>query len=484
MSYTPLIKKGKLMSISLADYHEIPEEVFAATGALDPILDQDTRLFIDPTYLRLTTVPELASSYNNVLQYFEDILHVVRRIKTRGDVFWRSADIRLTFPEVKGLCIGYSTSGTSGSGMGSALRAQLLATIIDIVQAGVDDPRIFELVGIFETDIGPDRISDMTAKIIIDALIEYTQRVCDECGIPMELQQVSRDIPEAYLPINPLTKTPLILVPKQVLNDLPVAERYSDIERIASRNASIRAELNRMIGGAWSKVSTSEKKDIIKRTCIQHPEILREILDEYRKAQPNFYDFGTDPSGEVVWYSTAKRIVQTEKLDLKLSAQPTVEEVEGVVSTICEQFKHLIEDGQLCDLLYDTNGGRKHESAAQKLFYGIAHQYCKANNLDLSPEANSGRGPVDFKVSRGFDAKVLVELKLTSNPQLFHGFEKQLQAYQEAEGTLTSFYLVIDNGGASVARLDKFQQVVRDTAPPAPRVIMVDGVSRPSASRA
>jgi hypothetical protein len=470
------------MSISLADYHNIPEDVFASTGALDPILDQDTRLFIDPAYLRLTTVPELTGSYNSVLEYFENILVVVRSIRRTGDVFWRNADKRLTFPEVKGLCIGYSQSGTSGSGMGPGLRAQLLTTIVEIVQAGIYDPSVFELVGAFEQDIGPDRISDMIAKIIINDLIEYTQNVCDTCGIPMELQYVSREIPEAYLPLNPLNQTPIILVPKQVLNNLPVAETYSDIGWIASRNEAIRRELNSIIGGAWSRVTTSEKKDIIKRTCINHPEILREILEEYRRSTPAFYDFDDDPSGEVIWYNTAKRIVQTASLQLTLSANPTVEEVAGIVQTICEQFRHLVEDCQLCDLLYDSNGDRKHESAAQKLFHGIAYQYCKANNIDISPEANSGRGPVDFKFSNGFDAKVLVELKLTSNSQLLHGFEKQLEAYQQAEGTLVSFYLVIDNGGASEARLKKFYDTVRDAPQPAPRVIVVDGQPRPSAS--
>lgn len=484
MSYTPLIQRENVMSISLADHNNIPEATFAATGALDPILDQDTRLFIDPAYLRLTTVPELEGSYNRVLQYFENILRVVRQIKEPGDVFWNNADKRLTFPEVKGLCIGYSQSGTSGSGMGAQLRERLLKTIFDIVHAGVVDPSVFELVGAFEEDIGPDRISDMIAKIILNDLITYTQNVCTKCGIPMVAQRVSRELPEVQLPTNPLKGGPVILVPKQVLNDLPVAETYSDISWIASRNEEVREELNRIIGGAFSRVSTSEKKEIIKRTCITNPDILREILEEYKRSAPDFYDFTDDPAGEVIWYSTAKKIVHEATLALTISANPTEQEVATVARTICERFRHLVEDCQLCDLLYDSDGKRKHESAAQKLFHGIAYQYCKANNLDISPEANSGRGPVDFKVSHGFTAKVLVELKLTSNSQLLHGFEKQLGAYQEAEGTLTSFYLVIDNGGASEARLEKFKKVVRDTPSPAPEVIMVDGIPRPSGSTA
>jgi len=37
----------------------------------------------------------------------------------------------------------------------------------------------------------------------------------------------------------------------------------------------------------------------------------------------------------------------------------------------------------------------------------------------------SGRGPVDFKISRGED-KTVIEIKLTSNNDCLHGFEVQI----------------------------------------------------------
>ncbi|MFC2022161.1 hypothetical protein ACFLTR_02985 [Chloroflexota bacterium] len=43
---------------------------------------------------------------------------------------------------------------------------------------------------------------------------------------------------------------------------------------------------------------------------------------------------------------------------------------------------------------------------------GIIKHYCKANDIDISREANIGRGPVDFKVSQCYQLCVLIELKL------------------------------------------------------------------------
>jgi hypothetical protein len=411
-------------------------------------------------------------------------MRVVKRIEKHGDVFWKQANRMLEFPEVSGLSIGYSRRGTGGSGMGPELRAALLDTVTKIVHAGVDDPALFELVGIFQDNVGPDRISDMVAKIIIDDLIAFTQRVCSDLGITMESCEFSRTMLPEDLPKNPLDGKPIILVPREVLNDLPVAEDYGDISVIAAQNEKLREELNALIGSSFRKATVADKKQALRNTFVSHPDVLRDVLKAYWEAKPDFYDFKADRAGEVIWYRASKDVAEKIPLKLKLSAKPTVDEVEAVVHQICEHFRHLVEDNQLARLLYDSNGNRKHESAAQLLFYGIAVAYCKANDLDLSPESDAGRGPVDFKVSSGFNGKVLVEIKLTSNNQLKHGFESQLPIYQKAEGAVRGIYLVIDNGGYTKGRMDAFRECIKSAPVPAPSVLFVDGAIRPSASKA
>jgi hypothetical protein len=471
----------KTMIKSFADYHKVDSETFANTGALDPILSVDTKLFIDPSLLIGAETPELAESHARLENHFNDVLKVVVKISTEGDRMWREADRLLTFPEVKGLCIGYSSGGTSGSGMGPGLRAQLLRGITEIVRAGTSDPAIFELVGAFEGNIGPDRISDMVAKIILPDLISFTQRVCSECGIKMEPLRVSKDWHEEDLPLNPVTQGPVILVPKEILCELPVAESYADISWIAHQNEEMRRRLNGIIGGAWGKLTTTQRKDALKRGFVDVPEMLAMVIKAYRAAERNVYDFDSDPAGEVVWYQASKEVVHALPLKFQLPPEPTRNEVEGVVIAICEHFKRLLEDNQLCKLLYDKHGVKKHESAAQLLFYGIASAYCEANDLDLTAESDGGRGPVDFKASRGFREKVLVEVKLTTNQRLLHGYQSQLPIYQRAENTTRGIYLVIDNGGPE-DRLKRLMQEVAAAGNDGPRVVVVDGKPRPSAS--
>lgn len=169
-------------------------------------------------------------------------------------------------------------------------------------------------------------------------------------------------------------------------------------------------------------------------------------------------------------------------LELNLSKKPSLDDVYKVVEKICLHFKDLIENNGLSKLLYDDKDKRKHESAAQLLFFGIACAYCYANNLDLSPEADAGRGPVDFKISMGASIKVLVEVKLTSNNQLAHGYEKQLPIYQKAEKSQKGIYLVLYNDGITKARWNKFNELVKNTKTNNLDVIVVNAIPKASAS--
>jgi hypothetical protein len=472
------------MISSFSDYFKVDPVALENAGALDPILGIDTRLFIDPRLLPLASTPELEGSAERVKDHFLTAVKLVAAITESDDVFWRKADKMLTFPEVRGLCIGYSAGSTAGRGMGSQKRARLLETTRRIIRAGVADPTIFELAGIFEEGVGPDLISDMVAKIIMKDLIAYTQRVCSDLGLPMEPLRVSSSHPQEDLPKNPLNDLPIILVPKEILSELPVADSFLEIGWVSSFNEELREELNRFLGHDWSKLTIGQKKFGLRESFVASPDGLRDVIDVYvaEKAAP--YNFVSDPAGEVSWYNAAKQAVASESLALTLAPGASVDEVFEVVKLICEHYAHLLEDNQLCKLLYNKDRSLKHESAAQLLFFGIASAYCGANNLDLSPESNAGRGPVDFKISNGLRGKVLVEVKLTSNNQLLHGFEKQLPIYMQAEGAIKGIYLVINVGGISDDRMHSFKMAVAAAGPDAPRVMYADGTIKPSASKA
>lgn len=470
------------MPVSISDYFGIPKDAFDATGAFDAILDVDSRLFIDPQLLRQTEIPEFATASATLEERFVAIMQLLRSSQSVGDIFWRNADRLFDFPELRGLCIGYSRRSTRGSGMGEQLRAQLLDTAKQIVDAGVDDPAFFEWLGLLEKGVGADRISDMLGRIAAQEIARYSERVFDDLGVESR-ETYAFGGTEFRLPTNPFGGGALLLAPLEVLRNLPVAESWADIDDVVSFNADLRARLNEIIGSSWRKARYIPKR-VLRDRLLQNPELFKDLLRSYKSVQAAPYSIRDDPAGEVQWYSAS--IQYSLAYPIKLVAPTTPDEAMKVVLEICRQYAFLIEESGLSELLYDSKGKPKHESAAQKLFFGVAYLYCKANDLDISPEANGGRGEVDFKFSRGFSIRVVVEEKLTSNDNLEHGFTVQLEEYAKAEETDQRVYLVIDVDKPGAAeRLGRFKELVatkQAAGEKLPIVIYVNGRPKPSAS--
>ena len=470
------------MPKSLSDYLGIDPKDFAETGAFDAILDVDSLLFIDPHLIASSSASEIAASYRKIRNRFLHILKMLCLSKSRGDIFWRKAVELFTFPELKGLCIGYSGRSTSGSGMGVALREQVLETAKVIVDAGTDDPEIFELMGVFEAGIGPDRISDMVGRIIIEDLLEYSSRIFHQLQVATEC--ITYQGKTYNIVRNPYNGAPVILIPRDVLRSLPLAESWSDIDLVCAHNSELRRRVNKLIGETWRQ-ATSEKKDTLKQVLLREPEVLQDLLNLDKQKPALRYDFESDPAGEVAWYKATKDLAKLFPLALALKPTASAADVLEVVIRICNKFKELIEDNGLWTLLYDTDGKAKHESAAQKLFYGVAESYCEANDLDLNREPNGGRGPVDFKFSKGYRVRVLVEVKLTTNGQLIHGLAVQIGEYQKAEKTNTCVYLVIDVGGPAkrLKDLNELLNAREKAGERVPCVILIDGTPKLPASK-
>ena len=470
------------MTTSFSDSYNIEFSTYDALGALDPILGIDTRLFIDPLLVKNTQIPEFQSAASKIENYFEIILTLLKASQKEKDIFWNQAFKNFKSSEISGLSIGYGKDNDGGGGIGKIKKLEILKNLKQILDAGTDDPTIFELIGGFQDGIGPDLISDLISNILIDDLITYTQRICSELDIPLIKLNFSKSYEPQNLPKNILNGKPVILVPKEFLRDLPIADSFMDIDWVCKHNDQLRRYLNSVIEGSFKKITIKEKKGHIRKAIVDDPEFLKEILAAYRNQPPEYYDFSDDPKGETIWYEASKNYAKEYPLILQLSSQPTIDDIYKIVEKICEHFKVLIEDNQLCKLLYDRDGKRKLESAAQLLFFGIANAYCLANNIDISPESDAGRGPVDFKFSNGANSKVLVEVKLTSNSKLKKGFESQLPIYQKAEKSRKGIYLVIHNIEISDKRWEDFLKLTQNSGLSNLKMIDVDAIPKPSAS--
>lgn len=446
-------------------------------GVFDPILDLDANYFINIKRLRDTEVEEFNTSYESINSFFRGIGILLASSKSINDRFYKEAMKRFPNGEVNGIGLGYS-KGTHGSGAGKQIIEKIIKDAKEIIDTGINEPEIFHLVGLFEEKVGPDRLSDMFATLIQKDIEAYTVNINTLLGINKE-NYPDIDFDGEYV-VNPYKGNRVLLLPKDILHELPIAKDWDDIDRVCREIEKIRMELNEIIAVEWSEMRTVAKKEFIRTFIMNKPDHLRILLDDYKNTQVDRYDFDKDELGEYKVFQYAPVIAKENPITFSSINKSSLE----VCLILCEKFKELVENNKLSKLFYTDDNKPRKEKIAQLTFYAVAESYCTANNLDISPEADSGRGPVDFKMSRGQGDKTIIELKLTTNKNLIHGFKKQIEEYAKAERTENKIYLVIDNGG-SREKLEELKRVYNDIGNDTkkPTLIVVDAKPKSSASK-
>jgi hypothetical protein len=468
---------------SFSEHFAVDPDEMEDLGVFDPILERDSPFAINPKLLDSTTVPELRGGHDLVLQRFIDVMTLLEHAEVGRGAMWRSAFELFYFPEFAGASIGYSAQRGDGRGWPRTLRHTTLITGKDIVDAGIRNPRIFELVGLFQDGVGLDLVSDMIGTILRHPLMAYTQRMALELGAPVlpHSGALGFELP-TYLNQRGEPRF-VVLMPQEILSDLPVALDREDIARVASANEEVRAYLNAQIGHVWLRDRRLDKR-AIRDAIVRSPKFAEEVLARYARSRSARYDFARDPRNAIRWLRTAKYEASQIPLEFSIERVTTLEEAIMAVRELLLHFRYLVEQTRVRRALYNGTTPRN-EVGVQDVFYAVAASHSIFRGLDVNAEVLTGHGTVDYKFSIGRDVKIVVELKLARSAALLDGLEIQLPAYARAEQADHAFYLVVNNGGTNATRnLQRLEERLHDRdAAGLPDVIICDAVRQPSASR-
>ncbi len=459
------------MAVFVSDEFELGLKL-EKLGVFDSLMDEDSNFFINIKRLRDTQVTEFNNSYDNINKYFRELGILLKASKNLEDKLYKTAVKRFKFSEVTGINLGFS-KGTRGAGFGKILSNQIVKDASEIIKSGSEQPEIYHLTSLFEENVGPDRLSDMIATLIYNDIVTYTKRIYKALEISEE------NYPDysfqSGLLINPYKDCELLLLPIDILHELPIAHSWDDIDRVVRENETIKREMSQVVGKEWSRLASSQKKRYIKDYIFMKPHLVNKVIDDYRKTCVQAYDIYQN-----INYRIEKLIRQiigaNDNLELKqkTSFDASLE--------IIQEYKEWIENKKGFAVLSDVDS-RNEEKVVQKTLHGSASYYCKINGLDISPESNSGRGPVDFKISRGED-KTVIEIKLTSNNDCLHGFEVQIEEYAKSEETDNKIFLIVDNGRSSnrIKKVEEsYEKRLNDGGNPA-TIIIIDAKPKDSAS--
>jgi len=107
-----------------------------------------------------------------------------------------------------------------------------------------------------------------------------------------------------------------------------------------------------------------------------------------------------------------------------------------------------------------------------------------ASESDVTREANDGRGPVDFKISKGSADKTLVEFKLATNSQLKRNLQNQAEIYQKASDAPRTIKVIVYFALEDLKRVERILSELKLTGNR--DVVLVDARrdNKPSGSKA
>ncbi|WP_440408712.1 chromosomal replication initiator DnaA [Neorhizobium petrolearium] len=454
-------------------------------GLIDPFLNVDTPLFIDPLLIPKSSIPVIS---NDALAHFRNHFSGVVRLLTisqkEGDTPWKAAQRLLSLKEPPENGLGYGTGERSGTSRPEELRETILRTMKEIVTLGAKDPEMISLMGLFEENVGPDTISDLTTRVISAQLVQLTTSFCSAHGVPTKPVKLSLGDDDVLLPhykgINGSERA-IVLVPRDIIRDLPMANDWSDVQAAIDANRAIRDKVNQFLS-TIIRPTVTERKEALRRAALSSPDFMNALLQTLKEVASHY-----DPNKDTLGYYKLKELLHANldelRVDLAFKLEDGPENVLKVVHKTLEHFKHHVEHGNLWEALWEGDKPKK-ERAAQLIYYAIADTFCEANDLDISPEANMGGGPIDFKFSKGFHARVLVEMKRSSGT-VVHGYEKQLEFYQNASRTNYAVFVVLDFGDLS----DKLEQIMKirnrriAAGERASDIVVIDARKKTSASK-
>ncbi len=485
------------MDLYFSDIFDVSPKVLDKYGAFNISLVTDLPLFIDPFLLFNSKKREYRQLHDDIIKY----LLFLKEKSTTGMADPALLKAWYHFSEVKQNYLGFCVSGNTGRGLGSdfarALNENLRKLFPDFGSEGITKGSHLEKLCLIKDGVGRDMISDFTTNLIKEYLLNYTQTFAKKY-IDKKLR---REIAVLNVSFNYETETwqpgifdrpdfngsYVLLTPKDILTKdetwINKDDFYRQFDRIpqAMENTQLRAQINNYFRSILPKKPTvQDYHRAVSKVALEFPK----LIDYFIKYKEDHGDEAVAKSHLDVSDSKAVYINQFGLLVNLLSQKTAFYSLPGNTSEETLKRIEFLKD------VIENKGGHR-------IFYHKGKPITKEGDIhilyrltwyatpsDVSREVNDGRGPVDYKISRGSKDKCLVEFKLASNSQLSRNLQKQLEIYKKASDAMRGYKVIFYFTSQELKKVNRILEDLKMTGDP--NIILIDARkdNKPSGSRA
>ncbi|MEJ1961020.1 MAG: hypothetical protein WDO56_05515 [Gammaproteobacteria bacterium] len=488
------------MRTYFTDFFNVKPTVLERYGAFDVSLVTDLPLFIDPFLLFNSKKAEYQALHEEMIRY----LRFLRDKSLEGELSPHLVDSWYRFPEVKQNWLGFTLSGNRGSGLGRhfavALSDNLGKIFANFGNEKITEGSHLEKLCLIRDRVGRDNISDFTTNLIKGFLCEYTETFAakhldesqiEAVAIPRASFNYETEVWEPRLYQLPWVNGDyVILTPKDMLtrDDVWINKEhlYRDFEDIpeAIENGSLRAQIENYFRKVLKRTpgkqpTQKDKAEAVHRTISEFPE----LIDFFIKYKEEHGDEASRISADKVRASEQLFIAQIRQLQAQLAqteyyaiAPNTYEEAHRRLAYL----KDIIENKDGYRIFY-VNGKPLQREEDVHVMYRLVWV---GSPSDPGREADDGRGPADFKISRGAHDKTIVEFKLAKNKSLEKNLANQAELYQKASDAKHAIKAIVYFNDTELTRVHRILKRLKLTGHRDVVLIDADASSKPSASKA
>jgi hypothetical protein len=442
--------------IYFSGHFGVSAKVVEKYGAFNVSLVADLPLFIDPFLLFNSRKKQYRGLHDGMIKY----LIFLRDKSVAREVTPELREAWYRFAEIKQTWLGFSATGNRGSGLGQgfarALDENLYKMFGDFGQESVTKGSHLEKLCLIQSGVGRDNISDFTTNLILEFLVEYTQAFATTYISAGQRRRVSirrlrfnydtesweggeYDLPWYAGDYVLLTPRAMLTKDDTWINRTDLVREFHSIPD-AIPNVELRGQINNYFRKMLPRRAKKKDEDrAAVETILQFPE----LIDYFIRYKEERGDQATNISAGKVESSKRLYVDQFRVLASLLEKHTGFYGIEGATYEEAHArvafLKDVIENKGGQRIFY-IEGKPVEREADLHILYRLTWF---ATSSDVSREVNDGRGPVDFKVSRGGLDKTVVEFKLASNGSLKRNLERQVEVYKKASDAKRSIKVIL-----------------------------------------
>jgi hypothetical protein len=457
------------MKIYFSDFFDVTRSALEKYGAFNISLLADLPLFVDPFLLFNSKKPIYRSLHDGMIEY-------LRFLKDKSvddpELDQGLLEAWYMFPEVEQNWLGFSAKGNRGRGLGKTFAEALHVSLGKIFGSfGIEKVTRgshLEKLCLIRDKVGRDSISDFTNNLIHGFLLDYTQTFALR-HVPISLR---RTILVRKVRFNFDTETwesaeyslpwylndYVLLTPKDLLtkddtwiNKTDLIENFDAIPD-AIPNQQLRSQVNNYFKKMLPRSPhRKDEREAAFRTVQHFPE----LIDFYIKHKEETGGKAENVAGQRVALSQQLYLEQFRELTQLLLRRTGFYATPG--NTYEEAYQRIMF---LKDVIENKGGHRIFYVGGKPLereedLHILYRMAWFATPSDVTREANDGRGPADYKISRGSSDKTLVEFKLAKNTQLERNLKKQAEIYEKASDAKLTIKVIVHFSAAEKKRVDR-----------------------------